>query len=110
MIRGLDLIGPLKAFQEKMEQVQESLERQTVEASSGGGMVTVTVNGKLEVVDIKIDPQLLQFEDVRMLEDLIIAAVNDALRRAQELMAQELSKLAGGLSLPGLKIPGFLNS
>jgi DNA-binding YbaB/EbfC family protein len=107
MIKGLDLVGPLKAFQEKMEQVQEELERRTVEASSGGGMVTVTVNGKLEVMDIKIDPQVLNFEDVGMLEDLIIAAVNDALRRAQELMAQELSKLAGGLNIPGLKIPGL---
>lgn len=107
MIKGLDLVGPIKALQEKMERIQEELEQKTVEASSGGGMVTVVVNGKLEIVDLSIDPQVVNPDDVDMLEDLIIAAVNDGLKRAQELMARELSKLAGGLNIPGLNIPGL---
>ncbi len=107
MIKGLDIMGPIKTLQEKMAKVQEELEQRTVEGSSGGGMVTVVVNGKLEVIDLKIDPQVVNPEDVSMLEDLIIAAVNEALRRAQEIMAEELSKLAGGLNIPGLKIPGL---
>jgi DNA-binding YbaB/EbfC family protein len=107
MFKGLDLMGPLKTIQEKMEKVQEELEQRTVEGSAGGGMVTVLVNGKLEIVDLKIDPQVVNPEDVSMLEDLIIAAVNDALRRAQEIMAEELSKMAGGLNIPGLKLPGL---
>ncbi|MCX7822850.1 MAG: YbaB/EbfC family nucleoid-associated protein [Syntrophobacterales bacterium] len=108
MIKGLDLIGPIKAFQEKMERVQEELEQKTVEASSGGGMVTVVINGKLELVDITIDPQVVNPQDLDMLEDLIIAAVNDGLKRAQELMAREISKLAGGINIPGLNVPGLL--
>ena len=107
MFKGLDLMGPLKTIQEKVEKVQEELEQRTVEGSAGGGMVTVLVNGKLEIVDLKIDPQVVNPEDVSMLEDLIIAAVNDALRRAQEIMAEELSKMAGGLNIPGLKLPGL---
>jgi len=107
MFKGLDLMGPIKVLQEKMEKVEEELEQRTVEGSAGGGMVTVVVNGKLEIVDLKIDPQVVNLEDVSMLEDLIIAAVNDALRRAQKIMAEELSKLAGGLNIPGLKLPGL---
>jgi len=107
MFKGLDLMGPIKVLQEKMEKVEEELEQRTVEGSAGGGMVMVLVNGKLEIVDLKIDPQVVNPEDVSMLEDLIIAAVNDALRRAQEIMAEELSKMAGGLNIPGLKLPGL---
>jgi DNA-binding YbaB/EbfC family protein len=107
MFKGLDLMGPIKVLQEKMEKVEEELEQRTVEGSAGGGMVTVVVNGKLEIVDLKIDPQVVNPGDVPMLEDLIIAAVNDALRRAQKIMAEELSKLAGGLNIPGLKLPGL---
>ncbi|MEJ5299585.1 MAG: YbaB/EbfC family nucleoid-associated protein [Thermodesulforhabdaceae bacterium] len=107
MIKGLDIMGPIKTLQEKMAKVQEELEQRTVEGSAGGGMVTVVVNGKLEVIDLKIDPQVVNPEDVSMLEDLIIAAVNEALRRAQEIMAEELSKLAGGLNISGLKLPGL---
>lgn len=102
MTKGLDLAGSIKAFKEKMEKIQEELEQKTVEASSGGGMVTVVVNGMFEVVDLTIDPQVVNPDDVDMLEDLIIAAVNDGLKRAQELMNGELSKLASNLDLPGL--------
>jgi hypothetical protein len=74
----------------------------TVEASSGGGMVTVTANGRQEVLSVKIEPEVVNPDDVEMLQDLIQAAVNDALRKAQELVAQEMSKVTGGLKIPGL--------
>jgi hypothetical protein len=74
----------------------------TVEASSGGGMVSVTVNGRQEVLSIKIEPEVVNPEDVEMLQDLIQAAVNDALRKAQEMVSQEMAKVTGGLKIPGL--------
>lgn len=100
-------MGNLKQLEEKMAKVQEELESKTVEASSGGGMVTVIANGKQEIISIKIDPQIVSSNDLEMLEDLIMAAVNEAIKRSQELMAQEMAKLAGGLNIPGLKIPGL---
>ena len=74
----------------------------TVEASSGGGMVTVVTDGKQDVVSIKIDPEVVNKDDVEMLEDLIVAAVNEARKRSQELMASEMGKLTGGMNVPGL--------
>ncbi len=106
-MKGFNPMEQLKIIQDKMARLQEELERKTVESSSGGGMVTVVVNGKQELVDIHIDPQVVNPDDVEMLEDLILAAVNDALKKAQEMIAQEFSKLAGGLNIPGLKIPGL---
>ncbi|SFM79900.1 YbaB/EbfC family nucleoid-associated protein [Thermodesulforhabdus norvegica] len=100
-------LGNLKQLQEKVEQLQQELELKTVEASAGGGMVTVVANGKQEIVEIRIDPQVVNPDDVEMLQDLIVAAVNEAIKRSQELMAQEMAKLAGGLNIPGLKIPGL---
>jgi DNA-binding YbaB/EbfC family protein len=73
-----------------------------VEGSAGGGMVTVVVNGKGDLLSVKIDPEVARGEDLEMLQDLVVAAVNDALRRARELLAQEVSRLTGGLNLPGL--------
>jgi nucleoid-associated protein EbfC len=94
-------------LQEKMAKIQEELSLKTVESSSGGGMVTAVVNGRQELVQLKIDRQVIDPEDVEMLQDLVLAAVNDALRKSQELAAGEMSKVAGGLNIPGLKIPGL---
>ncbi len=97
----------VKALQEKMSKIQEDLALKKVEASAGGGMVTVEVSGKQEVLSVKIDRQVVDPEDIEMLQDLIVAAVNDGLRRAQEMAASEMGKLAGGLNIPGLNLPGL---
>ena len=89
-------------MQKKMLQMQEELAHRTVEATVGGGMVTVTVNGKNEVLQVKIEPQVVDPDDVEMLEDLIVAGVNEALRKAQEMATEEMGKLTGGLKIPGL--------
>ena len=89
-------------LQERLAKVQEAAAARTVDASAGGGMVTATVNGRLEVVRLHIEPAVLEGGDVQMLEDLIIAAVNQAIRAAQQQMAEEMSKLTGGLKIPGL--------
>lgn len=73
-----------------------------MEASAGGGMVSVTVNGRLEVVSLRIDPQVVQSGDIEMLQDLVLAAVNQGIRSAQQLMAGEMSKVTGGLKIPGM--------
>ncbi len=107
MVKGFNPLQQVKALQEKMAKMQEELALKKVEASAGGGMVTVVVNGKQEVLSIVIDRQVVDPEDVEMLQDLIVAAVNDGLRRAQEMASAEMGKLAGGLSIPGLNIPGL---
>jgi hypothetical protein len=89
-------------MQQKMLKMQEEMAQRTVEASVGGGMVTVVANGKAEVLRIKIEPQVVDPDDVEMLEDLILAGVNEALRKAQEMVADEMSKLTGGMKIPGL--------
>jgi len=91
-----------QAMQEKMAKVQEEISKKKVEASSGGGMVTVVANGKQEVLSIRIDPEVVDQKDVEMLQDLIVAAVNEAQKKAQELMAEEMKGLTGGLNIPGL--------
>ena len=82
--------------------MQEDAASRTAEGSAGGGMVKATVNGRLEVVRVHIDPQVLQSGDTEMLQDLVVAAVNQGIRAAQQLMADEMSKLTGGLKIPGL--------
>ena len=91
-------------LQARMTQLQESLDKQTVTATSGGGMVTVTADGKGEVRQVKIDPACVDSRDVEMLEDLVLAAVNQAQTRAKELYEAEMRKATGGLpmQLPGL--------
>ncbi len=104
------LMGNLPQIKHRMEQMQAELARKTVEAESGAGAVRVTVNGKLEVLSVQLDPAMIatfigdanQAEDRQMVEELIASAVNEALQRAQELVKQEMSKAAGGLNLPGL--------
>jgi DNA-binding YbaB/EbfC family protein len=97
-----NLMKQAQQMQQKMMKLQEEIAQKTLDASVGGGMVTVTVNGKLEVLRIKIEPQVVDPNDVEMLEDLIVAGVNEAVRKAQEMMAEEMSKLTGGLKIPGL--------
>jgi DNA-binding YbaB/EbfC family protein len=89
-------------MQSKMEKKQEEMKDKTVDASAGGGVVTVTVNGGQEVVDIDINPDVLDPDDVEMLEDLILAATNEAMRKVQDMMEDEMGQLAGGLNIPGM--------
>jgi DNA-binding YbaB/EbfC family protein len=91
-----------KQMQEKMMRLQEEMAGKTVEATAGGGMVSVTVNGKFEVLSLRIEKEVVNPEDVEMLQDLIMAAVNEGVRKAQEMAAAEMAKITGGMQLPGL--------
>ena len=97
-----NIMKQAQQMQKKMLQMQEELAQRTVEATVGGGMVSVTVNGKHEVLQVKIEPEVVDPDDVEMLEDLIVAGVNEALRKAQEMASEEMGKLTGGLKIPGL--------
>jgi len=89
-------------LQAKMEKIQRELEEETVEASSGGGAVTVVVTGQQRVESVKISPEVIDLADVEMLEDLVLSAMNEALTKAKELAASRLGALTGGLNIPGL--------
>jgi len=105
-----DIMKQAQKMQEKMQKIQDELADLQVEASSGGGMVTVVANGKQEILEVRIDKQVVDPEDVEMLEDLVVAAVNRAMEKAQELANDEMGKAAGGMlgNLPGgFKMPGF---
>jgi DNA-binding YbaB/EbfC family protein len=95
-----DLMRQAQQLQSQIKKIQDELAEKTVEASAGGGMVTVTANGRQDIISIKIDPEVVSPDDVEMLEDLIVAAVNESRRRAQELMMGEMAKVTGGLGLP----------
>jgi DNA-binding YbaB/EbfC family protein len=96
------LIKQAQQVQERLAEMQARLAEKTVEASSGGGMVTAVMNGKHEVVSLKIDPEVVNPADVEMLEDLIIAALNEARTKVDEMIRSEMSSLTGGLPIPGL--------
>ncbi|AEH45101.1 Uncharacterized protein family UPF0133 [Thermodesulfatator indicus DSM 15286] len=96
------LMRQVQKIQKKMAELQQELAKKTVEASVGGGMVTAVVNGRQELVSIKIDPEVVNPEDIEMLQDLIVAAVNEAIRRSQEMVEQEMAKVTGGLKIPGM--------
>lgn len=89
-------------MQQKMKQIQDGLARKTIVGSAGGGMVQVTLNGQGDVLAVEIEKQLINPDETRMLQDLIVAATNDGLRKVKELSKQELGQLTGGLDLPGL--------
>jgi hypothetical protein len=91
-----------KKLQERMASLQQELETKTVETTSGGGMVSVVVNGKFELQSLRIDREVVNPDDLDMLQDLIMAAVNEGIRKAQEMTSAEMAKLTGGLSIPGL--------
>lgn len=106
MSQGLGGMGGLmkqaQEMQAKLAKIQEELAKKTVEATSGGGMVRVTVNGQFMLSSIKVDPAVIDPEEVEMLEDLVRAAVNEGLRRAREMASEEMSKLTGGFKIPGI--------
>lgn len=97
-----NMMKEAQKLQEKMLAMQEEIAKRKVEATAGGGMVTVEVNGKQEILSIKIDPEVISKDDAQMLEDLVLAACNEALRKSRELVQQELGKLTGGMKIPGL--------
>ena len=96
------IIKQAQQMQKKMMQLQEELAARTVEATSGGGMVTAVVNGKHELVSLKIEKEVVNPEDIDMLQDLIVAAINEGVRKAQEMATAEMSKITGGLNIPGM--------
>lgn len=103
MAKGLgNMMKQAQQMQKKMALVQEEMEKREVEASAGGGMVTAVVNGKQQVLSIKIDPSAVDPQDVEMLQDLIMVAMNEAIRQSQDMMQAEMSKLTGGMNIPGL--------
>jgi DNA-binding YbaB/EbfC family protein len=97
-----NMMKQAQKLQAGMVKLQEELALRTVEATSGGGMIKVQANGKQQIVSIRIEKEVVDPNDVEMLQDLIIAAVNDALSKSQEMVSQEMSKLTGGISIPGL--------
>lgn len=97
-----NMMKQAQKLQSQMLKLQEDLAEKTVESSSGGGMVTVVANGRQQIVSIKIEDEVVDPDDVEMLQDLVLAAVNDALAKAQEMVSSEMGKLTGGLNIPGL--------
>lgn len=106
MSKGFGPLGNImkqaQELQERLTRVQEEAAGKTVEASAGGGMVTVVINGRLQVVELRIEPKVMTSGDTEMLQDLVIAAVNQGIRAAQDMMAEEMKKVTGGLQIPGL--------
>ncbi len=98
----------LMQFRQMQERLQKQVEELQVEASAGGGMVTVKMNGQKHVTELRIEPEVFSSKDAEMLQDLIVAAVNDAARRVDEALADQMKSIAGGIAgMPGLKIPGL---
>jgi nucleoid-associated protein EbfC len=97
-----NIMKQAKKLQERIAQLQQELETKTVEASAGGGMVSVVVNGKNEVVSLKIEKEVVNPAEIDMLQDLITAAVNEGIRKSQEMATSEMAKITGGMSIPGL--------
>ena len=97
-----NIMKEAQKLQQQMEAMQAEVAQKRVEATAGGGMVTVQANGKQELLAIKIDPDVISKDDAQMLEDLVLAACNEALRKSRELVQQELTKLTGGMKIPGL--------
>jgi len=103
MTKGLgNILKQAQQMHNKISQLQEEMAGKTVEGSSGGGMVNIVINGKQEILSVRIDPEVVNREDIEMLQDLIVAAVNEAIRKSQEMMQEEMKKITGGLSIPGL--------
>ncbi len=109
-MKGMPNMGQLmkqaQQIQTKMAKLQEDLGERTVDASSGGGMVIVVANGRQEVLSIKIEQEVIDPDDAEMLQDLIMAAVNDALARAKDMVNEEMGKLTKGMNIPGM--PGLM--
>lgn len=103
MDKGMgNILKQAQEMQSRLAKIQEDLAQKTVEGSSGGGMVQVTVNGQFGLAAVKVDPSVISAEEKEMLEDLILAAVNDGMRKAREMVSQEMSKVTGGFKIPGM--------
>ncbi|MBP2645156.1 MAG: protein ybaB [Firmicutes bacterium] len=96
------MMKKVQKLQEDMAKLQEELKGRTLEATAGGGAVKVVVNGEKQLQSVKIDPAAVDTDDIEMLEDIILAAVNEAIKKVDDMMAQEMGKLTGGIKLPGL--------
>jgi DNA-binding YbaB/EbfC family protein len=103
MAKGMgNMLKQAQKLQSKIFKLQDQLADRTVETTVGGGMVKAVANGKQELLSIKIEPEVVDPNDVQMLEDLIVAAVNDVLKKAQEMVTEEMTKLTGGFKIPGM--------
>ena len=100
-----DLMKQAQKMQEQMGKVQEESKKKTIEAAAGGGMVVATVSGAMELVSLKIEKDVVNPEDIEMLQDLVVAAVNEALRRAQQMVSEDMGKITGGMNIPGMGNP-----
>lgn len=97
-----NMMKQVQKMQKDMEKLQAELEEREVEATAGGGAITVVANGKKNILSIKIDPEVVDEDDVEMLQDLVMAAVNEAIRKADEMVSNEMGKVTGGMNIPGL--------
>ncbi len=97
-----NMIKQAQKMQQEMLKAQQEMEEKEIEASAGGGAVSVKISGKKELLEINISPEVIDPDDVEMLQDLIIAAVNEGMRKADEMSAQQMSRLTGGMNIPGL--------
>ncbi|MEA3241167.1 MAG: YbaB/EbfC family nucleoid-associated protein [Pseudomonadota bacterium] len=105
MAKGMgNLLKQAQQMQAKMAKIQEEVGARTVESSAGGGMVTVVANGKQEILSISIEPQVVDPDDIDMLQDLVVAAINQVLKEAGEMMSAEMGKVTGGMQIPGLNM------
>jgi DNA-binding YbaB/EbfC family protein len=103
MTKGLgNILKQAQQMHAKISQLQEEMAGKSVEASSGGGMVKIVMNGRQEILSVIIDPEVVNREETEMLQDLIAAAVNEAIRKSHEMMEEEMKKITGGLAIPGL--------
>ena len=103
MAKGMgNMLKQAQKLQSKIFKLQDQLADKTVETTVGGGMVKAVANGRQELLSIKLEPEVVDLDDVQMLEDLIVAAVNDALKKAQEMVTEEMTKLTGGFKIPGI--------
>lgn len=105
----LKFFKDLQKFQGEMKKIQEELASEKVTGTSGAGMIEVVMSGKLEVIDIKIEKKLLERKNIQMLQDLIVAAVNDAIKKAQGKIGEKFGEVTGGLGLSQFDIPGMFN-
>ena len=102
-MKGLGgIMKQAQKLQAQLGRIQEEMAEKTTEASVGGGMVKVVINGKQEILSVKIEREVVNPEDVDMLQDMIVAAVNEAIRKSQQMVAEEMKKITGGLNIPGL--------
>jgi DNA-binding YbaB/EbfC family protein len=102
---NINFLKQAQELQEKIKKLQEDLVNKTASGSAGGDMVKATVNGKHEVIDINISKEVVNPDDIEMLEDLIVAAVNDAMHKIDEIIKMEMAKITGGIQIPGLEVP-----